>query len=218
MSHDCHDHCHDHAEAADQSPKFRRALWIALWVNAMMFVVDVLASQRSGSVSLLADAIDFAGDAVSYGMSLAVLSMALIWQSRIAFIKGVSMGVYGLFVVGQVVWSAMEGQPPEHITMGLVGFLALLANVSVAVLLYAFREGNANMRSVWLCTRNDALGNLAVMLAAIGVFGTGTAWPDLLVAMVMATLAITASWSVIRQSRAEMSSGKATHHASGHHH
>jgi Co/Zn/Cd efflux system component len=151
-------------------------------------------------------------------MSLAVLSMALIWQSRIAFIKGVSMGVYGLFVVGQVVWSAMEGQPPEHVTMGLVGFLALLANVSVAVLLYAFREGNANMRSVWLCTRNDALGNLAVMLAALGVFGTGTAWPDLLVAMVMATLAITASWSVIRQSRAEMSSSTATPHASGHHH
>lgn len=218
MSHDCHDHCHDHAEAAGQSPKFRRALWIALWVNALMFVVDVLASQRSGSVSLLADAIDFAGDAVSYGMSLAVLSMALIWQSRIAFIKGVSMGVYGLFVVGQVVWAAMAGQAPEHITMGLVGFLALLANVSVAVLLYAFREGNANMRSVWLCTRNDALGNLAVMLAAIGVFGTGTAWPDLLVAMVMAALAITASWSVIRQSRAEMSSSTAPTHVSGHHH
>jgi Co/Zn/Cd efflux system component len=218
MSHDCHDHCHDHAAAAGQSPKFRRALWIALWVNALMFVVDVLASQRSGSVSLLADAIDFAGDAVSYGMSLAVLSMALIWQSRIAFIKGVSMGVYGLFVVGHVVWSAMEGQPPEHVTMGLVGCLALLANVSVAVVLYAFREGNANMRSVWLCTRNDALGNLAVMLAALGVFGTGTAWPDLLVAMVMATLAITASWSVIRQSRAEMSSSTAAPNASGHHH
>ena len=217
MSHDCHDHCHDHATAASQSPKFRQALWIALVVNALMFFVDVVASQRSGSVSLLADAIDFAGDAVSYGMSLAVLSMAVIWQSRVALIKGLSMGSYGVFVLGRVVWSAMEGQPPEPVTMGVVGFIALLANVSVALLLYAFRDGNANMRSVWLCTRNDAIGNVAVILAALGVFGTGTAWPDLLVALVMASLAITASWSVIRQARAELS-GHSVPHASGHHH
>lgn len=219
MSDHCHDHCHDHSGAASRSPAFRRALWIALVVNALMFVVDVVASQRSGSVSLLADAIDFAGDAVSYGMSLAVLGMALVWQSRVALIKGISMGAYGLFVVWQVIWSAMNGQPPEHLTMGVVGLIALLANVAVAVMLYAFREGNANMRSVWLCTRNDALGNLAVMLAALGVFGTGTAWPDLLVAVVMASLAITASWSVVRQALAEMS-GQAKTHAthSGHDH
>lgn len=216
MSHDCHDHCHDHADAASQNPAFRRALWVALVVNALMFVVDVVASQRSGSVSLLADAIDFAGDAVSYGMSLAVLAMALVWQSRVALIKGLSMGAYGVFVLASVVWSAMEGRPPEHLTMGVVGFMALLANVSVALLLYAFRDGNANMRSVWLCTRNDALGNLAVMLAALGVLGTGTAWPDLVVALVMAALSITASRSVVRQALAEMSSQPATH--SGHHH
>jgi Co/Zn/Cd efflux system component len=213
MSHDCHDHCHDHAEVASQSPKFRRALWIALWVNALMFVVDIVASHQSGSIALLADAIDFAGDAVSYGLSLVVLSMALVWQSRVALLKGISMGLYGLLVLGKVAWAVLHGQAPEPILMGMVGTLALLANVSVALMLYAFRDGNANMRSVWLCTRNDAIGNVAVLLAAAGVLGTMTAWPDLLVATAMACLAIHSAWSVVRHAQREMSTaGSHAHH------
>ena len=185
-------------------PGYRRALWVALIVNALMAVVEVTSGLAAGSVSLLADAVDFAGDAANYGLSLAVLSLALAWRSRVAWIKGWSMAAFGVFVLGRGVWSLLTGQVPEPLTMGVVGTLALAANVGVALLLYRFRDGDANMRSVWLCTRNDALGNLAVLAAALGVFGTGQAWPDLIVAAVMATLALSAARSVLRQARAEM--------------
>lgn len=185
-------------------PRWRRALWVALVVNAVMFVVELVAGWHSGSVSLLADAIDFAGDAANYGLSLAVLSMALVWRSRAALIKGLTMFAYGLFVLGKAAWVWHDGAVPEPWTMGAVGLLALLANAGVAVMLYAWREGDANMRSVWLCSRNDALSNIAVMLAAGGVLGTTSAWPDLLVAVTMAALALSAGLSVVRQARAEL--------------
>lgn len=206
-------HCHHHtahdldaagAQAALDSPRYRRVLWIALIVNAAMFAVEIGAGWRSGSVALLADAIDFFGDAANYGVTLAVLSMGVVWRARAALLKGASMFLFGLFVAGKAVWALQSGTPPEALTMGVVGLLALLANVGVAALLYAFREGDANMRSVWLCSRNDAIGNLAVMAAALGVFGTASAWPDLAVAAVMATLAVTAGWSVWRQARHEL--------------
>ena len=203
--HHGHDHGHDHGlPDGPVPPGYRRALWVALIVNALMAVVEVTSGLAAGSVSLLADAVDFAGDAANYGLSLAVLSLALAWRSRVAWIKGWSMAAFGVFVLGRGVWSLLTGQVPEPLTMGVVGTLALAANVGVALLLYRFREGDANMRSVWLCTRNDALGNLAVLAAALGVFGTGQAWPDLIVAAVMATLALSAARSVLRQARAEM--------------
>jgi Co/Zn/Cd efflux system component len=203
--HHGHDHGHDHGlPDGPVPPGYRRALWVALIVNALMAVVEVTSGLAAGSVSLLADAVDFAGDAANYGLSLAVLSLALSWRSRVAWIKGWSMAAFGVFVLGRGVWSLLTGQVPEPLTMGVVGTLALVANVGVALLLYRFREGDANMRSVWLCTRNDALGNLAVLAAALGVFGTGQAWPDLIVAAVMATLALSAARSVLRQARAEM--------------
>jgi Co/Zn/Cd efflux system component len=120
--------------------------------------------------------------------------------------KAATMVLFGAAVLARAAWAAFTGEPPEPLTMGIVGTLALAANVGVAVLLYAYREGDANMRSVWLCTRNDAIGNLAVLLAAVGVFGTGTRWPDLLVATIMATLALTAGLSVVRQARGELRS------------
>ena len=203
--HHGHDHGHDHGlPDGPVPPGYRRALWVALIVNALMAVVEVTSGLAAGSVSLLADAVDFAGDAANYGLSLAVLSLALAWRSRVAWIKGWSMAAFGVFVLGRGLWSLLTGQVPEPLTMGVVGTLALAANVGVALLLYRFREGDANMRSVWLCTRNDALGNLAVLAAALGVFGTGQAWPDLIVAAVMATLALSAARSVLRQARAEM--------------
>ena len=203
--HHGHDHGHDHGlPDGPVPPGYRRALWVALIVNALMAVVEVTSGLAAGSVSLLADAVDFAGDAANYGLSLAVLSLALAWRSRVAWIKGWSMAAFGVFVLGRGVWSLLTGQVPEPLTMGVVGTLALAANVGVALLLYRFREGDANMRSVWLCTRNDALGNLAVLAAALGVFGTGQAWPDLIVAAVLATLALSAARSVLRQARAEM--------------
>ena len=205
MSAHCHDeHCHTPAATAAASPRYRRVLWIALAVNAAMFVVELAAGLHADSVSLLADAVDFLGDAANYGVSLLVLGLAPRWRARAALLKGLSMGAFGLFVLGRAAWAAGNGSAPEPLTMGSIGALALLANVAVAVLLYAWREGDANMRSVWLCSRNDAIGNLAVMAAALGVFGTGSAWPDLAVAGVMALLALSAAGSVVAQARREL--------------
>jgi Co/Zn/Cd efflux system component len=217
MGHHCHDsHCSADAPAAAASPRYRRVLWLALLINLVMFGVEIGAGLASGSVSLLADAIDFLGDAANYGVSLAVLGMALVWRARAAWVKGLTMALFGVVVLGRAGWVAWQGGVPEPVTMGAVGFVALLANVAVAAMLYAWREGDANMRSVWLCSRNDAIGNLAVMGAALGVFGTGTAWPDLLVACVMAGLALTAAYSVMRQARAELA-GTAGASAAGSH-
>lgn len=201
-----HDHDHGHELGAQGAvPRgLRRALWIALVVNALMFMVETGAGVASGSVSLLADAIDFFADAGNYGVSLAVLSLGAAWRSGAAIGKAVTMLLFAALVLGRAAWSALAGVPPEPVTMGVIGALALAANVSVALLLYAFRDGDANMRSVWLCTRNDAIGNVAVLLAAAGVFGTGTAWPDLLVAAVMASLAASAAWTVLRLARREL--------------
>ena len=186
------------------SPRYRKILWIALIVNLAMFVIEISAGFKSGSTSLLADAIDFFGDAANYGVSLAVLSAGVVLRARAALLKGVCMMAFGLFVLGRAAWMHSLGGTPEALTMGSIGFLALVANVALAAMLYAYREGDANMRSVWLCSRNDAIGNIAVMLAALGVVGTGSAWPDLLVACGMAMLALTGGWSVLAQALREM--------------
>ena len=185
-------------------PRYRRVLWIALVVNAAMFLVEIAGGVSSGSLSLLADAMDFAGDALNYGVSLAVLAAAVAWCARAAMLKAASMIGFGLFVLGSALWNVWHGDVPNASTMSAVAVLALVANLSVAWMLYAFREGDANMRSVWLCTRNDAISNLAVMAAALGVFGTGTAWPDLGVAGLMAALALHGGWQVLRQAQREM--------------
>lgn len=187
-----------------QSPKYRKILWIALCINFAMFAIEVIAGLNANSVSLMADAIDFFGDAMNYGISLAVLSMSVMWRARAALFKGLTMGAFGIFVLASAIWSFQQGKLPEPYTMGAIGMLALIANVSVALMLYAYREGDANMQSVWLCSRNDAIGNVAVMLAAIGVFGSGSAWPDLLVAVMMAGLGVSAAVRVAQQSLAEM--------------
>ena len=197
--------CHDGACAAPAAdPRFRKALWVALVLNALMFVVELGASWTSGSVSLLADSIDFFGDSANYAISLAVLGMGLAARARAALFKAACMGGFGLFVLGKSLWNLGAGTVPEPATMGAVGFLALAVNAGVAVMLYRFRAGDANMRSVWICSRNDALGNVAVMLAAWGVFGTGSAWPDLVVAVVMGLLALTGAWTVVGTARSEL--------------
>ena len=150
--------------------RYRKILWIALVINAAMFFVEIVAGLQAGSLSLLADAVDFAGDAVNYGVSLAVLASALAWRSRAAILKAFCMMGFGLYVLGAAVWSIWYGSPPQALAMGAVALVALAANVGVAWMLYAFREGDSNMRSVWLCSRNDAIGNLAVFIAALGVW------------------------------------------------
>jgi Co/Zn/Cd efflux system component len=210
MSAHCH-HDHDVDKTTSNSPQYRRILWIALVINFAMFGVEIGAGFKSGSVSLLADAIDFFGDASNYGVTLLVLSSGVVLRARAALLKSASMLLFGIFVAAKAFWTLSHGGTPEATTMGVVGMLALVANVAVAWMLYAWREGDANMRSVWLCSRNDAIGNIAVMLAALGVLGTGSAWPDLLVALGMAALAISGGWSVFRQARYEIRSAAATH-------
>jgi Co/Zn/Cd efflux system component len=191
------------------NPAYRRVLWLVLVINGAMFVVEIGAGLVAGSASLQADALDFLGDAGSYVISLAVLNMALRYRAIAALTKGLAMGGFGLWVIGIVVWHAVMGTVPEPITMGVVGFAALAANAACFGLLYAYRDGDANMQSVWICSRNDVLGNLAVLLAALGVFGTGTGWPDLIVAVIMATLALQGAWLVARQARGELRSPEA---------
>jgi Co/Zn/Cd efflux system component len=135
-------------EPSAPSPAYQRVLWIALWVNSIMFVVELLAGHRAGSASLLADAVDFMGDAANYAVSIFVLALGALWSARAALLKGITMGLYGLFLVGRVVWGWIDGAVPTAETMGIVGAIALFANVTAALLLFRFREGDANMRSV----------------------------------------------------------------------
>lgn len=183
---------------------YRKVLWIALAVNAAMFFVEIAASAASGSASLAADAVDFAGDAGNYALSLAALAAGGLWVSRAALAKGMAMAAYGMGVVAFASWRLWLGVPPEPITMGIVGLLALAANLGVAWMLYAYRNGDANMRAVWLCTRNDAISNLAVLAAAAGVLGSSSVWPDVAVAAIMAGLALRSAAEVIRSARAEL--------------
>ena len=192
------------AAASGSDPRYRRILWVALALNAAMFCIELTASAVSDSAALAADAIDFAGDAANYGLSLAAIAAGGLWTARAALAKGVAMAAYGAGVFAFCAWRVWTGTPPEPFTMGVVGALALAVNLCVAWLLYAYREGDANMRSVWLCTRNDAYSNLAVLAAAAGVFGTGSFWPDVAVAALMASLALASAGSVIRHARAEL--------------
>jgi Co/Zn/Cd efflux system component len=204
MSASCCSHDHQHHDTNRNNPGYRRVLWAVLAINATMFLVEVAAGVAAGSASLQADALDFFGDAANYAISLFVVGMALRYRAMAALGKGISMGVFGLWVVGVVLWHLAHGTLPSAVTMGAVGVAAFAANAASFALLWAYRAGDANMRSAWICTRNDAIGNLAVLAAALGVFGTGSGWPDLVVAAIMAGLALQGAFTVIRQSIGEM--------------
>lgn len=200
-----HHHCAaDHAGHGHLDPRYRRVLWLALAINGAMCLIEIGAGVLAGSVALQADALDFLGDAANYAISLAVLGWSLRWRAGTALLKGLSMGLFGLWVLFNTILHAVSGTVPEPALMGAVGSLALAANVAVALMLYRFRTGDSNMRSVWLCSRNDAIANIAVMVAASGVFLSGTGWPDLLVGAVMALLALSAAAQVLRQAAAEL--------------
>ncbi|WP_370515259.1 cation transporter [Paracoccus sp. S-4012] len=179
-------------------------LWIVLGINAGMFAVEAAAGLLAGSAALQADALDFLADAANYGISLLALSLARVWRSRAALLKGLSMGGFGLWVIATVAWHAIHGTVPAWGTMGTVGAAALAANLACLALLHAWRDGDANMRSVWICSRNDVLANFAVMAAALGVFGTGRGWPDLIVAAIMAALALHGAATIIRHAKTEL--------------
>ena len=193
-------------KSALNDPRWRRALWIALGVNAAMFAAEFVAGSAADSRSLQADALDFLGDSANYAISLTVAGMALVWRARSALVKGLTLLGFGAWVLATAILAFLNGAAPQPATMGIVGALALAANVGVALLLYRFRSGDANMRSVWICSRNDAIGNIAVMVAALGVFRTGNAWPDLVVAGIMAVLAISGGAQIVLHARDELRS------------
>ncbi|MCA0305635.1 MAG: cation transporter [Proteobacteria bacterium] len=208
--HGGHDHSHVNAGAL-ASPAYRRVLWLALAINLAMFCVEIGAGVAVGSASLLADSLDFLGDSANYALSLFVLGQALAWRARASLVKAASMGGFGLWVAATTIQHALAGTVPSAPVMGVVGTLAFAANLGVAVLLYRWRDGDSNMRSVWICTRNDALGNLAVLAAALGVFGSGSGWPDYIVAAIMSGLALWGAVVVTRHAISELAETRRGH-------
>jgi Co/Zn/Cd efflux system component len=200
-----HSHGHDHGhDAAASSPAYRRVLWVALAVNLGMFSLEIVSGLTAQSVSLLADSLDFLSDASNYGISLIVFGMALRMRARAALVKAACMAAFGLWVAYTTLQHVQGGTMPAAPVMGIVGVLAFAANLGVAALLYRFRNGDSNMRSVWICTRNDAIGNLAVIAAALGVFGAGAGWPDYIVGGVMSGLALWGSVTILRGALGEL--------------
>ncbi|THV23203.1 cation transporter [Peteryoungia ipomoeae] len=199
---------HDHAPFDGMSDTYKRRLWLVIAINAAMFVVEMTAGQMARSQALQADALDFFADAVTYGISLAVIGASLKTRSLAAAAKGVSLFLMGLWVFGATLWRIYAGGVPEAPVMGLIGFLALAANLASVLLLMSYKDGDANVRSVWLCSRNDAIGNVIVMFAALAVWGTASAWPDLIVAAIMAGLFLSSSVQILSQSYSEWRAGE----------
>jgi len=191
------------------SVSYKRALWAVISINGTMFVFELGAGFFAGSQALKADALDFLADTATYAITLFVIGMPLVWRSRAAFLKGLSLGAMGLWVLGSTAYHVLVLGVPQAEVMGAIGFLALVANLTSVLLLLKYRDGDANVRSVWLCSRNDAIGNLAVILAAGAVWASGTAWPDLIVASIMASLFLWSSAQIVRQARHELEHARA---------
>ncbi|MET1413211.1 cation transporter [Roseibium sp. HPY-6] len=181
------------------SRDYRRRLWLVIAMNAAMFIVEMAAGQAAGSKALQADALDFFGDAVTYGISLAVIGASLRTRALAALAKGGSLLLMGIWVAVSTLYQVFVLGVPQAGVMGSIGFLALVVNLASVLLLVRYKDGDANVRSVWLCSRNDAIGNVAVMIAALGVWGSATAWPDLIVAGLMATLFVSSSVQILNQ-------------------
>lgn len=189
------------------SVQYKRILWVVIAINATMFFVEMAAGQLAGSQALQADALDFLGDALTYGISLAAIGASVAVRTNAALFKAFTLFAMGLWVAGSTLWRVFYVGVPEAHIMGIIGFMALAANVTSVLLLMKYKDGDANVRSVWLCSRNDAIGNVAVMFAALGVWGTATGWPDLIVAGVMATLFLNSATQIIRQALEEKRTG-----------
>ncbi len=214
MSADC---CHtDHGPAATD-PRFRKALWFALIINLTMFLVEIVASEFSDSMSLKADALDFFGDSTNYAISLFVVASGVVVRARASQFKAITMLLLAGYVSYSVIVRVLSGSEPIAETMGVIGIAAFTANMVVAIVLYQFRTGDSNMQSVWLCTRNDVIGNIAVLLAAGGVVLTSSRWPDLMVALVISSLAVSSAVRILSLAAQEIRDEKSGHHESHSH-
>ncbi|MEP2186071.1 cation transporter [Roseibium sp.] len=186
------------------SEAYRRTLWAVILINGVMFVVEMAAGFGSGSMALKADALDFLADTATYALSFYVIGKAASVRASAALFKGISLALMGIWVFTSTAYQVLVAGVPEADVMSTVGVLAFVANMASVGLLFRFRDGDANVRSVWLCSRNDAIGNVAVVLAAGGVWQTGTGWPDLAVAGAMAGLFCWSSFQIIRQGLGEL--------------
>lgn len=195
--------CGHDAKFEGVSDDYKRRLWIVIAINAAMFAVEMTAGQLARSQALQADALDFLGDALTYGISLAVIGASIRIRTNAALVKALSLLLMGLWVLGSTIYRVIYVGVPEAEIMGMIGLLALIANLASVMLLIRYKDGDANVRSVWLCSRNDAIGNVAVMIAALGVWGTATGWPDLIVAGIMASLFLSSATQIFRQALAE---------------
>ncbi len=196
--------CDDNVKFDGMTAAYKRILWVVIAINGIMFLVEMTAGMIASSQALKADALDFLGDTATYTITLIVLGMPLVWRARAALVKGASLGLMGIWVLGSTIYYALVLDVPQAEVMGSIGLLALTANMVSVLLLLRHRNGDANVRSVWLCSRNDAIGNLAVIFAASGVWATSSAWPDLVVAGVMASLFLWSSAQIVIQALGEL--------------
>jgi Co/Zn/Cd efflux system component len=203
--------CGHNAKFDGVSDDYKRRLWIVIAINAVMFVVEISAGHYAKSQALQADALDFLGDALTYGLSLAVIGASLQIRANAALVKGISLLLMGLWVFGSTLYRVFTMGVPGAEIMGVIGVMALAANVASVLLLVSYKDGDANVRSVWLCSRNDAIGNVAVIIAALGVWRTSTGWPDVIVATIMAGLFLSSSFQIIQQAMAEQREVKSHH-------
>ena len=207
--------CGDSVKFDGLSAPYKRALWVVIAINAAMFLIEMGAGMLANSQALKADALDFLGDTATYAITLLAIGMPLIWRARAALLKGLSLGAMGFWVLGSTAYHALVFGVPQAEVMGAIALLALAANLSSVLLLLKYRDGDANVRSVWLCSRNDAIGNVAVILAASGVWATNTPWPDLIVAGIMASLFLWSSTQIVRQAFSELRTAPALSGAQG---
>lgn len=190
--------CNHNTQFDGTSARYRRILWVIIAINGLMFLVEMAAGIGAQSQALQADALDFLGDTLTYGISLWAIGKALSVRANVAIFKGVSLLLMALWVMGSTLYRIVFLNSPDPYTMGGVAIAAFIANVVSVLLLVRYKDGDANVRSVWLCSRNDAIGNLVVVLAASGVWASGSPWPDLVVALVLSLLFLSSSWQIMK--------------------
>lgn len=196
--------CHGDTERAERDSAYRRALWIVVVLNLGFGVLEAIGGFVSNSQALKADSLDFLGDGSITLVGLLALAWSPSSRAKVALFQGLFLAFLGVGVIGFALWRALNAVPPEAELMGGIGIAALLVNVTAALVLSRFREGDANVRSIWLFSRNDALANVAVIIAAVLVAWTGTAWPDIAVAAVIALLFLHSSREIIADARKEL--------------
>jgi Co/Zn/Cd efflux system component/copper chaperone CopZ len=190
------------------TPAYKRTLWIVVLLNVGYGVVEIVGSFLAGSQALQADALDFLGDGMISFLGLVAVGWGLAARAKAALLQGVFLGLLGLGVVASTIYRVFIEHQPESVLMGGFALVAFVVNVLAAVVLIPHRKGDANMRAVWLFSRNDAIGNLAVVAAAGLVWWTGTQWPDLVVAFAVAGLFLQSAWSIIRDARQDLSAAR----------